>query len=104
MNTGSSFGAFKSNAACCSVETGFKASDVLSTFPNPTIAALTPVTVPVNTGSSFGALDAIESVTVVAKFASAPRAEESSFNVSNVVGATSTKLLIANFTKAVVAI
>ena len=38
--------AFKSNAVCCAVLTGLFASDVLLQFPNPTIAAVIPVTVP----------------------------------------------------------
>ena len=31
--------AFKSKAICCAVDTGFPASVVLSTFPNPTLLA-----------------------------------------------------------------
>ena len=38
---------------------------------------------------------AIEVVTVVEKFASSPSADANSFNVSNVVGAVSTKFAIA---------
>ena len=52
----------------------------------------------------FDNLLPIEVVTVVEKSASSPRAVTSSFKVSNVVGALSTKLEISVFTKAVEAI
>ena len=39
--------AFKSNADCVAVETGLFKSEVLSTFDNPTIDFVRPVTVPV---------------------------------------------------------
>ena len=45
LNCGESIGAFKSNAFCCSVETGLSASDVLSTFPNPTVELVIPLIV-----------------------------------------------------------
>ncbi len=49
------FEAFVSNAACVATETGLLASLVLSKFPKPTIAAVTPETVPVNVGDAEGA-------------------------------------------------
>ena len=42
-------------AVACAVDTGFAVSDVLSTFPRPTWALVTPETVPVNVGFAFGA-------------------------------------------------
>ena len=45
--------AFVSNAVCVSVEIILSASVVFSTFPNPTIAAVIPPTVPVNVGEAI---------------------------------------------------
>ena len=42
--------AFKSIAVCVAVLIGLLRSVVLSTLPNPTIALVTPPTVPVNVG------------------------------------------------------
>ena len=39
VKVGPSKFAFKSKAVCCAVDTGFPASVVLSTFPNPTLLA-----------------------------------------------------------------
>ena len=47
--------AFKPNAVDVAVDTGFNKSLVLLTFPNPTIAAVIPFTVPVNVGFDVGA-------------------------------------------------
>ena len=44
--------ALRFRAACCCVLTGFEVSAVLSTFPSPTIALVTPVTVPVKAGDA----------------------------------------------------
>ena len=44
-----------SKAVCVAVDTGLLASDVLSTLPRPTIALVTPETVPVNVGEAIGA-------------------------------------------------
>ena len=44
---------FASSAACVAVETGLSTSLVLSTFNNPTIALVIPLTVPVKVGDSI---------------------------------------------------
>jgi hypothetical protein len=47
--------AFRFKAVCWAVLTGLLASDVLSTFPRPTIDLEIPDTVPVNVGEFSGA-------------------------------------------------
>ena len=49
---------FVSNAACVAVETCLFASEVLSTFPKPTIVLVIPPTVPVKEGLLTGAFSA----------------------------------------------
>ena len=65
-----------------------------------------PVTVtgPVNDGLIRGAFKAMLLVIAVAKFGSSPRAAASSFSVSNVAGAVSTRLASAVVVNSVVAI
>ena len=62
----STFVAFASNAVCVAVETGFSKSVVLFTFSKPTIAAVTPYTVPVNVGETKGAFKAISALVAFA--------------------------------------
>ena len=62
-----------------------------------------PTNAPVSVPPANGSLVAIESVTVVLKLTSSPKAAASSFNVFSVPGAESTMLAIPVFTKAVVA-
>ena len=77
---------------------GLSKSDVLSTFPKPTSPLVTvtlelkscPLTVVV-----LSTLPPNDVVTVEAKLASSFNAAASSFNVSNVPGAESTKLATA---------
>src|SRR5690349_3908875 len=52
--------ALRSSAVCVAVLTGFEISLVLFTFPNPTIVAVMPDTVPVNVGEANGAFNATE--------------------------------------------
>ena len=47
--------AIRFNAAWVAVDIGLLASEVLFTLPNPTIAAVIPLTVPVNVGLFNGA-------------------------------------------------
>jgi hypothetical protein len=47
--------AFRANAEEVAVETGLLASEVLSTFPRPTMAAVMPETVPVKVGEALSA-------------------------------------------------
>ena len=47
----------KSDSSCCvAADSGFDASDVLSTLPSPTMALVIPDTVPVKVGLLVGAL------------------------------------------------
>ena len=46
---------FPFNAVCVAVDIGLLASEVLSTFPKPTILLVIPPTVPVNVGFAKGA-------------------------------------------------
>ena len=85
------------------METGLFTSEVLSALPSPTIVAVTPLTVPVKVGLLMGAFNPIWFDTVVAKLASDPIANASSFKVSNAAGALATKLLISVLTNSVVA-
>ena len=65
MNVGEASGAYvdaavedaslRSSCVCVAVEIGLFASVVLSTFPRPTCAFVTPETVPVNVGEESGA-------------------------------------------------
>ena len=55
VNVGVALLAFRSNAACCAVDTGLAVSAVLSTEPKPTIDLVIPETVPVNVGVARGA-------------------------------------------------
>ena len=98
VKVGDSTGAFKSSAVCCAVLTGLFASEVLSALPSPTIALEIPPTVPVKVGLLMGAFNPIWFDTVVAKLASDPIANASSFKVSNAAGALATKLLISVLT------
>jgi hypothetical protein len=50
VNVGLANGANKFNAVCVAVDIGLLTSDVLSTFPSPTIDLVIPATVPVNVG------------------------------------------------------
>ena len=50
VNVGLARSALRSSAACCAVETGLLASEVLLTLPRPTIDLVMPLTVPVNVG------------------------------------------------------
>jgi len=52
VNVGEAKFAFKFNAVCWAVETGFAVSAVLSTLPRPTIVDVIPLTVPVNVGEA----------------------------------------------------
>ena len=79
------------------------ASDVLSTFPSPTIDFVIPATVPVNVGEAIGALSPILVVSVVDRFASFPRAVAISPSVSNVDPALLTSAATSPRTYAVVA-
>ena len=47
--------AIRFSAACVAVEMGLLVSEVLFTFPRPTIAAVIPLTVPVKVGLLIGA-------------------------------------------------
>ena len=49
---------FKSKADCVNVLTGLAKSDVLLTFPSPTIVDVIPLTVPLNEGDAIGAFNA----------------------------------------------
>lgn len=80
------------------------ASEVLFTFPNPTIVDVIPETVPVKLGDASGAFNESKVVIVVAKFGSFPSDVAISFNVSKVEGAELTRSAITDFTYAVVAI
>lgn len=80
------------------------ASEVLSTFPSPTIVDVIPDTVPVKVGEARGALSANEFVTVEEKLASSFNASANSLRVFNADGAAPTTASIASCTKAVVAI
>ena len=55
VSAGDARGAFRSKAVWVALDTGLLASDVLSTFPRPTIPLLIPLTVPVNVGLAKGA-------------------------------------------------
>ena len=55
VNAGLAFGANRFNAFWVAVDMGLLASEVLLTFPNPTMLAVIPLTVPVNVGLAFGA-------------------------------------------------
>ena len=55
MKVGEAVLAFKLKAAEVAVETGLFASEVLSTFPRPTMAFDIPETVPVNVGEALSA-------------------------------------------------
>ena len=44
------------SAVCVALEMGLSASEVLFTFPKPTMAAVIPLTVPVKVGLSIGAV------------------------------------------------
>ena len=55
--------AFKSNAVCVAVDTGLFKSVVLSALPNPTIAFVIPLTVPVKVGEAIFAFNARLAVT-----------------------------------------
>ena len=55
VNVGPARFAFRSNAVCVAVDIGLLTSEVLSTFPRPTIALVIPATVPVNVGPANGA-------------------------------------------------
>ena len=103
VKVGDSKLALRLKAVCCAVLTGLFTSDVLSALPRPTIAAVTPLTVPVKVGLLMGAFKPIWFDTVVAKLASDPIANASSFKVSNAAGALATKLLISVLTNSVVA-
>ena len=96
--------ALPSSAVCVAVLIGFEASLVLLTLPRPTIAAVMPLTVPVNVGLASGAFAASELVTVVEKFASEPKAEANSASVSSVAGAAFTTAATAEETSLVRAI
>jgi hypothetical protein len=52
---GARFVASRFSAACVAVEMGLLVSEVLFTFPKPTIAAVIPLTVPVKVGLLMGA-------------------------------------------------
>jgi hypothetical protein len=79
-------------------------SDVLSTFPNPTIDFVIPPTVPVKVGLLIGAFVAIEFVTVLENELLFPSAIANSFNVSNAGRAPPMSVLISPLTYSVVAI
>ena len=49
--------AIRFRAACVALETGLSASEVLFTFPKPTMAAVMPLTVPVKVGLFIVAYD-----------------------------------------------
>jgi hypothetical protein len=68
VKAGLALGANKFNAFCVAVEIGLFASDVLLTLPNPTIAAVIPLTVPVNVGLAFGAY--VEDAVALVKYRS----------------------------------
>ena len=53
VNVGLASGANKFNAAWVAVDIGLLASEVLLTLPRPTMAAVMPLTVPVNVGLAF---------------------------------------------------
>ena len=59
-------GANKFSAACVAVDIGLLISLLLSTIPNPTIAAVIPATVPVKVGLAFGANTLIVDVNEIA--------------------------------------
>ena len=121
VNVGLANGAFSSRALCnpdvfaivrsplaivsCFPESPFATNSVVATcvvfVPDAAVGA---VGTPVKVGFANGAFVAIELVTVFAKFGSSSNAAASSFKVSSVPGAESTKLLIVVFTKLVVAI
>ena len=48
VNVGESIFAFKLSAVSVAVDTGLFASDVLSTFPSPTVLLVIPETAPIN--------------------------------------------------------
>ena len=56
VRAGEANGASKFNAAWVAVDIGLLASEVLLTLPRPTIAAVMPLTVPVNVGLAMGAV------------------------------------------------
>ena len=78
---------FASNAVCVAVETGLLASEVLSTFPSPTIDFVIPCTVPVKVGFAEGALVPTKVARVAAVDSSAVRASASSLSVLRASGA-----------------
>ena len=86
---------FKSKAACCAVEIGLMASEVLLTFPRPTMSLLIPETIPVNVGDAIGALLFTTIVNAAAADSSAANAVAISPNVSNVPGAELIRLFMA---------
>ena len=55
VNAGLALGASKFSAVWVAVDIGLLASEVLLTLPNPTIAAVIPLTVPVKVGLASGA-------------------------------------------------
>ena len=91
VNVGPARFAFRSNAVCVAVDIGLLTSEVLSTFPRPTIALVIPATVPVNVGLANGAY--------VAKFAKVAKvakivANDVPFNV--IVGVAIPPLAVNN--------
>ena len=57
VNAGLALGASKFSAVWVAVDIGLLASEVLLTLPNPTMAAVMPLTVPVNVGLAFVAYE-----------------------------------------------
>jgi hypothetical protein len=57
VNVGLASGANKFNAVWVAVDIGLLASEVLLTLPRPTMAAVMPLTVPVNVGLAFVAYE-----------------------------------------------
>jgi len=57
VNAGLALGASKFSAVWVAVDIGLLASEVLLTLPRPTMAAVMPLTVPVNVGLAFVAYE-----------------------------------------------